>query len=157
MTLSSPSSTLDSQLPVQINLRARSRDARVVLVVRSVDTEATRCKCRPERAEVCAAEADRIRLDPRVTRRQDWQNSLASSKIKGSRVPTGRVARLQGQSIEEDVEEDSVAAGGPVHASGQCLVHFAVCRHLTLTLRPCALWPRIRVRQREQRTHCGAC
>lgn len=72
------------------------------------------------------------------------------------RVPTGRVAWLQGQRIEEDVEEDSVAPGRPVHAGGQDIVHFAFFQHLTLTLRPCALWPRSRVRQREQRTHCGA-
>lgn len=125
MTFFSPSSPVDFQFPVQVNLRARGRDTRVVHVVRSVDTEAARCKCRPERAEVRSAEADRVRLDPRVTRRQDWQNSSASAWMKRSRVPTGRVAWLQGQRIEEDVKEHSVTAGGPVHAGGQCIVHFA--------------------------------
>lgn len=58
-------------LKVHVVLSARSRDSRVVLVVRSVDTEATGCKCRPERAEVRSAEAVRVRLDPCVTCRQD--------------------------------------------------------------------------------------
>lgn len=70
--------------------------------------------------------------------------------------PTGRVAWLQGKSVEEEVKEDSVTAGGPAQASNQHIVHIVSDRYPTLTLGQCALCPRSRAHQREQHTRCGA-
>lgn len=70
--------------------------------------------------------------------------------------PTGRVAWLQGQSIEEEVEEDGVTAGGPVRASDQHIAHITFHHYLTLTLGQCVPCPRSRVRRRERHTRCVA-
>ena len=73
---------------------AAGRQRRVVLVARSLGAETAAGKRLPEDTLVRAAVAVGVRLDPRVTRGEE-----------------GRVARLQRQRVEEEVQEDGVAAG----------------------------------------------
>ena len=63
-------------------------------MVGSVDTETARGERAPERALVRAGEAVRVGLDPRRAGGQER-----------------RVAGLKGERVDEEVEEDNVAAG----------------------------------------------
>lgn len=50
-------------------------------MVRGVDSETARGERLPERAEVRATEAVRIRLDPRVTSGEDCRGPLSSASL----------------------------------------------------------------------------
>ena len=95
------------------NLAARGQ-RRVVLVARSLGAETAAGKRLPEDTLVRAAVAVRVRLDPRVTRSEE-----------------GRVARLQRERVEKEVEEDSVppccpgACAGYQWTSGEDCVGYA--------------------------------
>lgn len=69
----------------------------VVVVARGVEAETTTGESQPESALVGAPVADDIGLDPGVTG-----------------IDEGRVARLQGERIDEEVEEDDVPTLGAV-------------------------------------------
>ena len=102
-------------------MRARSAAAReraVVVVVLRVDAKTLARERLPERALVRACVPVRVGLDPRVARGEE-----------------GGVARLERERVEEEVEEDCVAAGraGRVGSPAPSGKSYGITRSLALT------------------------
>ena len=67
----------------------------------------------PEQAVVRAIIPVDVRLDPRIARIDDCQRGVSSKSTQGRELAlTSGVARLEGERVDEEVEEHGVPAGG---------------------------------------------